>query len=641
MNLTSFNPQQQEAIEYEGGPLLILAGAGSGKTSVLTHRIAHLVTKRKVPPHNILAVTFTNKAAGEMRERLERILGPRAKDLWLGTFHSLGLRILRNVGYRIGLDPNFIVYDEDDQLALVKLCMSELSIDEKTFNPRAILHHIDQAKNSGISPKEYRANITDIFREAVALVYELYQKRLRDNNALDFGDLILEPLRLFREAPSVLKEYQTRFCHILVDEYQDTNRTQYLLINYLAARHKDLCVVGDPDQSIYGWRGADINNILDFERDYPDANVIRLEENYRSTKNILRAANSLIEKNIERKEKTLWTNNPDGEPVSFFMARDEHAEAHIVTGQIKEMVFQEGRSYREFAIFYRTNAQSRVFEEYFLQHGIPYTIVGGLRFYDRKEIKDSLAYLRVLSNPGDSLSLFRIINIPPRGMGKSTLGKVSSIAGEENIPLFDALKVVFDRGVIPRTKGGDFVALIERYKGLIGSMPLHKLARGLLEDSGYIRMWEDEGTEEGESRVENIHELISAIKEFETTREDITLRDFLDQVALISDIDTYEDKHNRVTLMTLHSAKGLEFLVVFIVGIEEGLFPHTRSLNGERFDELEEERRLCYVGMTRAMERLFLLSAMERTIYGYTRTQTPSRFLKEIEGKPRTLTAGH
>lgn len=633
--MSQLNPQQKEAVEHGEGPLLILAGAGSGKTRAIIYRITHLVLHRGVPAKGILAVTFTNKAAGEMRKRLSAILGLKARDLWLGTFHSLGLRILRRDGHHIGIDPDFIVYDDDDQLAMVKLAMSELGIDERSFNPRAILFHIDQVKNRGILPKGYK---NDPFMEVVALVYELYQKRLRQNRALDFGDLLTEPIRLFREREDILEWYQTRFSHILVDEYQDTNRSQYLLINHLAGRHRNLCVVGDPDQSIYGWRGADITNILDFEKDYPDCKVIRMEQNYRSTRNILGAANSLIEKNIGRKEKTLWTDNTDGEPVTYFMARDEHDESAIVTRQIRDMV-EKGRRYRDFAIFYRTNAQSRVFEEGFMRNGILYTIVGGLRFYDRKEIKDCLAYLRVLSNPSDSLSLLRIINCPPRGIGKSTLNKVSSIAGKEGISLYDAFKVALTGGVIPSEKGLGFISLIERYRGLIGKTTLYELSKGLLEESGYIRMWEEEKTEEAEARVENIHELVSAIREFEEGRElkaeggdkDATLKDFLDRVALITDIDTYEEKHNRVTLMTLHSAKGLEFPVVFIVGMEEGLLPHTRSLNGEGYNGLEEERRLCYVGMTRAMERLFLVGAIERTIYGQPRLQTPSRFIGEID----------
>jgi len=628
------NPQQKEAVEHGEGPLLVLAGAGSGKTRAITYRIAHLILHRGIPAKGILAVTFTNKAAGEMKDRLSTILGLKARELWLGTFHSLGLHILRRDGHHIGIDPDFIVYDDDDQLQLVKLAMLELGINERSFNPRGILFHIDQAKNRGSLPKEYK---NDPFMEVVALVYELYQKRLRQNKALDFGDLLISPIRLFRERADILEWYQTRFSHILVDEYQDTNRSQYLLINHLAARHRNLCVVGDPDQSIYRWRGADITNILDFEKDYPDCKVVRMEQNYRSTRNILGAANSLIEKSIGRREKILWTDNTDGEPVTYFMARDEHDESAIVTRQIRDMV-EKGRPYRDFAIFYRTNVQSRVFEEGFMRNGIPYTIVGGLRFYDRREIKDCLAYLRVLSNPSDSLSLLRIINCPPRGIGKATLDKVSSIAGKEGISLYDAFKVALTSGIIPGEKGLGFISLIERYRGLIGKTTLYELSKGLLEESGYIRMWEEE-TEEGWVRVENIHELVSAIKEFEEIRrlkaenEDkaTILKDFLDRVALITDIDTYEDKHNRVTLMTLHSAKGLEFPVVFIVGMEEELLPHKRSMSGEGYDGLEEERRLFYVGMTRAMERLFLVGAIERTIYGQPRLQTPSRFIEEID----------
>lgn len=644
--LKHLNPQQSDAVKKTDGPILILAGAGSGKTRVLTHRIAYLIQGKAVSPHSILAVTFTNKAAGEMKERLEKILGAKAGDLLLGTFHSTGLRILRKDGYNIGIDPNFIVYDDGDQLALVKLCMSELNINEKAFNPRAILSHINQAKNEALSVNEYAIGAKDFFRERVAHVYKLYQEKLRQNKALDFGDLISEPIRLFKEAPHVLEKYQKRFRYILVDEYQDTNRAQYLFISLLSSMHKNLCVVGDEDQSIYGWRGADIRNILEFERDYPDVEIIRLEQNYRSTKNILAAANSVVEKNTNRIGKTLWTENDNGEMVVYQMARDEHHEASLVYNKIQEMIRKgaenpgERLSYKDFAIFYRTNAQSRIFEEHFIRSGLPYNIVGGLRFYERREIKDVVAYLKVVANPSDSLSLMRIINMPPRGIGKTTIDKAAALGAERGVPLFDAFKLSIEKGILPPHKGHGFIAMVERFKGLAGNIPIHELAKRLLEDSGYIKMWEDEKTEEAEARIENLHELISAIRDFEKDKEGVSLADFLDHVALISDIDTLEDVHNhapegfnqgRVTLMTLHSAKGLEFPVVLMVGMEEGLFPHSRSVNGESNDELEEERRLCYVGMTRAMKRLFLFGARERNIYGESRFQGQSRFIDEID----------
>jgi len=638
--LSRLNPRQIDAVTRTDGPILILAGAGSGKTRVLTHRIAYLIKEKGIPPQNILAVTFTNKASGEMRERLEKILGPLAENIWLGTFHSIGLRILRKDGYHIGIDPNFIVYDDDDQLSIVKLCMSELNINEKSFNPRAILSHINQAKNEVLSVNDYAMDADDFFRRRVSQVYKLYQEKLRQNKTLDFGDLICEPIRLFREAPQVLEKYQKRFRYILVDEYQDTNRAQYILINLLASIHKNLCVVGDEDQSIYGWRGADIRNILEFEKDYPDVEIIRLEQNYRSTKNILSAANSVVEKNTKRIGKTLWTENLDGELVDYQMARDEHHEASLVYNKIEEMIKREVKegvgqgerlSYKDFAIFYRTNAQSRIFEEHFIRSGLPYNIVGGLRFYERREIKDAIAYLKVVANPSDSLSLMRIVNTPPRGIGKTTVDRVAAFGAEQNIPLFDAFKLAIERGILPQHKGHSFITLIERFKGLAGNILIHEFAKRLLEESGYIKMWEDEHTEEAEARIENLHELISAMRDFERDRKEHGLAAFLDHVALISDIDTYEDKYNRVTLMTLHSAKGLEFPAVFMVGMEEGLFPHSRSLNSENDDELEEERRLCYVGMTRAMRKLFLLGARERTIYGESRFQGQSRFIDEID----------
>lgn len=639
--LKHLNPQQADAVKKTDGPVLILAGAGSGKTRVLTYRMAYLITEKGISPYNILSVTFTNKAAGEMKERLEKIFGPKAKDLWLGTFHSTGLRILRKDGHHIGIDPNFVIYDDGDQLALVKLCMSEFNINEKAFSPRAILSHINQTKNEALSVNDYAMEAKDFFRERVVYVYKLYQEKLRQNKALDFGDLICEPIRLFREAPQVLEKYQKRFKYILVDEYQDTNRAQYELINLLSAMHKNLCVVGDEDQSIYGWRGADIRNILEFEKDYPNVEIIRLEQNYRSTKNILAAANSVVEKNTKRIGKTLWTENQDGELVAYQMARDEHHEASLVYNKIEEMIRRgakeresqrEGLSYKDFAIFYRTNAQSRIFEEHFIRSGLPYNIVGGLRFYERREIKDAIAYLKVIANPSDSLSLMRIINTPPRGIGKTTVDRAAAFGAEHGIPLFEAFKLAIAKGILPPHKGHNFTTMIQRYSSKLqeARCSIHELAKMLLEESGYIKMWEGEKTEEAEARIENLHELISAMRDFEKGRESVSLADFLDHVALVSDIDAYEDEHNRVTLMTLHAAKGLEFPVVFMVGMEEGLFPHSRSVNGDNDDELEEERRLCYVGMTRAMKKLFLLGARERTIYGESRFQGQSRFIDEI-----------
>jgi DNA helicase-2/ATP-dependent DNA helicase PcrA len=634
--LKELNPLQKEATAFDQGPLLILAGAGSGKTRVLTTRIAYLAMKRGVPSERILAVTFTNKAAGEMRERLSNIMGKEARKLWLGTFHSIGLRILRREGHLLGLGPELTVYNDEDQLGLVKDTMAELAMSEKAFSPRAVLSRINQAKNENVGPDEYLAQSGDFFSERIASVYSLYQKRLKEMCALDFGDLICEPIRLFRTNPHLLRTYSERFLHILVDEYQDTNGSQYMLMNLLASGHRNICAVGDPDQSIYAWRGADIRNILEFERDWPEATLLRLEQNYRSTKTILSAANSVIDKNKKRIEKTLWTDNPQGQLVGFEEARNEHHEAELVVTRLKQILAEKpSLSYRDFAVFYRTNAQSRVFEERFLREGIPYTIVGSFRFYDRSEIRDALAYLRVVTNPADELSLRRIINTPPRGIGKITIENVSALQKELNMTLFDAFREAISRGMLKKTGAGALFEAFDSFKAESGTamdrkVPLHELALRLLEDSGYMGMWLNEGTEEALTRVENLHELISAIRDFEGASESTpSISHFLDQVSLISDVDTYEDKANRVTIMTLHSAKGLEFPIVFIVGMEDGLIPHSRSVGTP--DELEEERRLCYVGMTRAMEMLFLHSARTRTLFGELRFQTRSRFIEEID----------
>ncbi|MBI5682900.1 MAG: UvrD-helicase domain-containing protein [Deltaproteobacteria bacterium] len=636
--LKNLNPKQIEAVKTIDGAVLILAGAGSGKTRALTCRIAYLIKEKGVKPHQILAVTFTNKAAQEMKERLEKILGHAGQGLWLGTFHSTGLRILRQDGGHIGYDSNFIVYDDNDQLSLVKLCMAELGISEKSVSPRAVLSHINQAKNEVVSAKDYGLSAKDFFTRRTSSIYSLYQDKLHSNRALDFGDLICEPIKLFNQAQDVLRKYQDRFRYILVDEYQDTNRAQYILINLIAQKHKNLCVVGDEDQSIYGWRGADIRNILDFEKDYPDVKIIKLEQNYRSTKNILLAANSVVEKNVNRIGKTLWTKNLQGDLPVFQMARDEHHEVVITAARIVNLMQISGYRHMDFAIFYRTNAQSRIFEEHFIRSGMPYTIVGGLRFYDRREIKDSLAYLRVLANPDDSLSLMRIINTPPRGIGKTTLDKIAGLAAEKGVSIFECLKLLPDNSdavhtikVVTLQKLTGFVSLLQRFKGLLSKTSMHEAAKGLLEESGYIKMWEEEETDEAKDRIENIHELISAMKDFEMTRQGAPLSDFLDHVALISDIDTFEDKHNRITMMTIHAAKGLEFPVVFMVGMEERLFPHSRSIDEGSENELEEERRLCYVGMTRAMHKLFMTAARQRTVYGDTSFRGQSRFIDEID----------
>ncbi len=625
MFLKSLNVSQAEAATFGDGPLLILAGAGSGKTRVLTARIAYLVLKKGTPPQNILAVTFTNKAAGEMRERLTDLIGEKAKSLWLGTFHSLGLRILRQEN---GVGLPLTVYNDDDQLSLIKQTMAELLISEKTFSPRAILSRINQAKNENIGPREYLKDEHDFLSERVSKVYSLYQKKLREMGCMDFGDLICEPINLLQRNPSLLKKYQERFKHILVDEYQDTNKAQYLFTKLLASGTRNLFAVGDPDQSIYLWRGADIGNILDFEKDYPDATLLRLEQNYRSTKTILNAANAVIERNEKRHKKALWTENPEGSKVTYEEALTEHNEAGLIINRLKS-ILDGNRSlrYRDFAVFYRTNAQSRVFEEALIREGIPYTIVGGVKFYDRKEIRDAIAYLRVIANPNDSLSLQRIVNTPARGVGKTTLEKVQSLSDSTGLSLFEAFRLGLERGILQKTRIAGFIEACDDFRKDVG-LSLHELSLRLLEDSGYMLMYQEEGTEEALERTENIFEFISAIKDFEEANAGASLSDFLDQVALISDVDSYEDKAERLALMTIHAAKGLEFKVVFIAGMEENLFPHSRSVNDP--EQLEEERRLCYVGMTRAREELYLYSARSRTVFGETRYQSRSRFIDEI-----------
>ena len=650
MPLKSLNPEQRDAVTALDGPQLVLAGAGTGKTRVLTTRIAHLVMEDKVGPEQILAVTFTNKAAGEMRERLVDMLGAGVTGLWLGTFHSIGLRILRRESAHLDISPDFTVYNDDDQISLIKLVMKELNINDKAFSPRAMQSRIDQAKNELVGPEDYLLNAKgagSFFAEKVQKVYAKYQEMLGEMNAVDFGDLLVIPVRLFEKEPKILKKYQKRFVHILVDEYQDTNRAQYIFMNMIAEGHRNLCAVGDPDQSVYGWRGADIRNILDFQTDWPDASILRLEENYRSTKKILAAANSIIEKNEQRMEKTLWTGNDDGETVAHIETLDEREEVRTITDLFKSILDKEkGLTYKDIAIFYRTNAQSRVFEEHFIREGIPYVVIGGLRFYERKEIKDALALLRSIINPTDAISFRRIIHTPARGIGKVTLDKIIDIGKTEGLTLLAAAREATTRGIVKEAKIGAFLKGFEDFIKDEGARTLAERTLKLVEDTGYMSMLIEEGTEESLGRAENIHELISAIKDFELSlgesvpsengdgqlgleEGDVnTLSAFLDHVALVSDMDSFTERRECITLMTLHSAKGLEFPVVFLCGMEEGLFPHKRSL--ESFDQMEEERRLCYVGMTRAKERLFFTSAASRSIYGETRFQTTSRFLDEI-----------
>ncbi len=629
--LADLNPPQQEAVLHGEGPLLILAGAGSGKTRVLTRRIAHLIGRRGVQPWQILAVTFTNKAADEMRRRVERLLGARGLAVALGTFHSICVKILRRWHRELGLRSSFVIYDEADQLSLIKDCLKSLDLTERTLNPRGVAARISRAKNELLTPGEYAAVANDFTEERTAKVYALYQERLRLSHAVDFDDLLMLTVLLFRDRPPALSYYQNLWRYVLVDEYQDTNHAQYQIVNFLTRAHGNLTVVGDDDQSIYRWRGADLNNILDFERDHPGCTVIRLEQNYRSTQTILDAAGGVVAHNIGRKGKTLWTENPTGEPVVFCQARDEQAEAEFVVRTIRRLAVENGHSLDDFAVFYRTNAQSRVLEDALRREVTPYVIVGGLRFYERKEIKDILAYLRLVANPDDAQSFKRIVNVPPRGIGQASLDKLEGLALAERISLWEACRRAGDRKILgPKAVQAltDLVALIERTRARLDVATVPELILELLETTGYLADLKNEGTVEAESRIENLQELVSAAREFVERSEDQSLQAFLDSVALIADIDELAEGRGAVTLMTLHSAKGLEFPVVFITGMEEGVFPHARALTDD--EELEEERRLCYVGMTRAKDRLFLSAALSRRLYNNTAYNLPSRFLDEV-----------
>ena len=631
--IARLNPEQRKAVEDTEGPLLIMAGAGSGKTRVLTHRIAYLISTRKAPPWAILAITFTNKAAREMQERVSKLVGAEGRDIWVSTFHSMCVRILRRDIERIGFTSNFSILDSTDQLSVIRAIMKEQNIDTKKFEPKAIQAMISAAKNELITPQKYEQNSKDYFEGIVAKVYVKYQQRLRSNNSLDFDDLIMKTIELFKDVPDVLDFYQKKFKYIHVDEYQDTNRAQYMLCKLLAADHHRICVVGDSDQSIYRWRGADISNILNFEKDYPDATTILLEQNYRSTSTILNAANSVIANNAGRKPKKLWTDQGDGNKIKVYRADSEHAEGYFVASEIVKNV-KDGGQYRNHAILYRTNAQSRVIEEILIKSDIPYQIVGGIKFYDRKEIKDILAYLRLLSNPDDDISLTRIINVPKRGIGVTTVAKLAAAAAERSTSIFKVLATVDDLGFAGRTRNllVEFYDMIVALHGMTEFLSVTELTEQILEHSQYRVELVQENTLESRSRLENIDEFLSVTIEFEQNNEDKTLVSFLTDLALIADIDSMNDNpeedDNAVVLMTMHSAKGLEFPNVFIIGMEEGVFPHSRAFLDN--EELEEERRLAYVGITRAEQKLFLSCAQSRTLYGRTTANPPSRFLEEI-----------
>ena len=621
--LESLNPVQRKAVQHTEGPLLILSGAGSGKTRVITHRIAHLIRHHRVSPYNILAVTFTNKAAEEMRTRLDNLIGP--SQLWVSTFHSTCAQILRRDIHHLGYERSFTIYDTADQQTLIKELIKTLQL--RLNSPGAVIGEISRAKSDFVSPEEYTKRAIGFFEQSVAQIYPMYQDFLRTNNALDFDDLIRLTVELFDDNPNVLAYYQDKFRYILVDEYQDTNRGQYLLVNALAQKHENICVVGDDDQSIYSFRGADINNILDFENDYPDTTVLRLVQNYRSTKNILEAAYHVIRNNQKRKEKQIWTDNKKGSAITLHEATEDIREADYVLRQIREWRGR-GRKYGDCVIFYRINAQSRTFEDALRGANVPYQIVGGIRFYERMEVKDIMAYMRAIVNPADTVSIKRIINVPRRGIGVATVQKIEDFAYDEGIPLFEAIQRVGEVSTLnngAKNRVREFAELIASFNA---NDPPSRTAEDLIDRTGYLQTLRSEGSIEAQTREENLQELVAAVTEYEESETEPTLSGFLEKITLASDIDSMEDKSDVVTMMTLHSAKGLEFPIVFMVGIEEGLLPHQRSYDTEA--ELEEERRLCYVGLTRAQEHLYLTYARSRRLYRDIDYRIPSRFIEEI-----------
>lgn len=636
----NMNAEQSEAVRTTEGSLLIMAGAGSGKTRVLTHRIAYLLDEKDVSPYNILAITFTNKAAKEMKARVEQLVGEEAQVIWMSTFHSMCVRILRRDADRIGIERNFTIIDPTDQKSVIKDVLKNENIDSKRFEPRMFIGAISNLKNELKTPEDAQKEANDYHSQMVATVYKGYQRQLSRNEALDFDDLIMTTINLFERVPEALEYYQNKFQYIHVDEYQDTNKAQYTLIKLLANKFKNLCVVGDSDQSIYGWRGADIQNILSFEEDYPDAKTIFLEQNYRSTKTILNAANEVIKNNTERKPKGLWTANTGGDKINYYEATTERDEAEYVVREIMKHQ-RNGKKYSDMAILYRTNAQSRVLEETFMKSNIPYTMVGGQKFYDRKEIKDLLSYLRVIANSNDDISLQRIINVPKRGVGPSSVEKIQTYAVQNNISMFDALGEVDFIGLSKKVTQ-ECIAFYEMIQNLIKEqefLEISEIVEEVLVKSGYRDMLDREQTLESRSRLENLDEFMSVPKDYEenTPLEEQSLINFLTDLSLVADIDE-ADTESGVTLMTMHSAKGLEFPIVFIMGMEESLFPHIRAIKSDDDHEMEEERRICYVAITRAEETLYITNATTRMLFGRSQSNMPSRFLKEI---PEDLMESH
>lgn len=636
--LKGLNDKQYEAVVNTEGPCLVIAGAGSGKTKVLTHKIAYLIGEKGVKPWNILAITFTNKAANEMKERIANIVGDDAKDIWMGTFHSICVRILRKFIDRIGFDSSFIIFDTSDQRTLVKGCLKDLAIDDKLFNDRSVLSEISNAKNEMLEPEQYAIRAKGDFRkEKISSVYELYQKRLKENNAIDFDDIINYAIKILEENADILEYYSNKFQYVLVDEYQDTNKSQFTLVTMLASRNGNITVVGDNDQGIYSFRGADISNILNFERDFPGTKIIKLEQNYRCTGNILKAANAVIKNNELKYKKELWTQNDEGNLPKIYQADNEYDEASYIVEQIEHLRREEYYKYSDFAILYRMNTQSRAIEDILRRENIPYKIVGGLKFYERKEIKDTIAYLRLIQNTNDNLSLKRIINEPKRGIGKTSLEKVEQIAEVSETSMYDVIKRADEFG-LNRVflNSRDFINVIEELRTKKDELSISEMIKLTLKKTGYMKALETENTIEAENRIANLDELLTVAIEFEEEFAENSLQEFLEGITLSSDIDNIEEQEDSVTLMTLHSAKGLEFPVVFLVGMEEGIFPGYQSMMEPK--ELEEERRLCYVGITRAKENLFLTCSKQRTVFGSTSYNPVSRFLNEI---PEELLEGY
>ena len=636
--LKGLNDKQYEAVVKTQGPCLVIAGAGSGKTKVLTHKIAYLIEHEGAKPWDILAITFTNKAANEMKERITNLIGESAKDIWMGTFHSICVKILRRFIDRIGFDSSFIIFDTSDQKTLVKGCLRDLGIDDKMFTDRSVLSEISNAKNEMLEPDQYQIRANGDFRkEKIATVYELYQKRLKENNAIDFDDIINYTIKILLENPDIMEYYSNKFKYVLVDEYQDTNKSQFTLVTMLASKHGNITVVGDNDQGIYSFRGADISNILNFEKDFPGTKIIKLEQNYRCTGNILKAANAVIKNNEVKYKKELWTQNEEGNLPKVYQAKNEYDEGAYVVEQIEHLKREEYYKYSDFAILYRMNTQSRAIEDILRRENIPYRIIGGLKFYERKEIKDIIAYLRLIQNGNDNLSLKRIINEPKRGIGKTSLDKVEQLSIQTGISMYEIIKDAEQYGLNRvYLNSREFVNCIEELKAKKEELPISELIKQTLKKSGYTKALENENTIEAENRIENLDEFLTVAIEFEEQEAENTLSAFLEGITLSSDIDNLEDDEEYVTLMTLHSAKGLEFPVVFLVGMEEGIFPGYKSISEPT--ELEEERRLCYVGITRAKDHLFLTCSKQRTIFGSTSYNPVSRFLGEI---PEDLLDGY